>query len=102
MPASASAASADLAVSTGGQGRWSAAQLCTLVDVADLASLRPGLAVIEEPGIDDPTWTACVWSDAAAGPHGPALLTISNHTHDGADLGSDLEPAAIGAQGLRR
>ena len=81
----------------GAAGHWSAAQLCSLASVDDVTGLFPGVTVEEAAGIDDPDWSACLWTDKDKDILDPTgtLLTVSNRSHDGTPFSDSFEQLSI-------
>lgn len=81
----------------GGDGHWTAAQLCSLADLAMMGALFPGVEVVESTGIDDPDWSHCSWKDAGIDQYDPAskLFGVSNTDHAGQQFSDSFEPLDI-------
>ena len=81
----------------GSKGHWSAAQLCSLAAVSDVTTIFPGVNVEEAAGIDDPDWSACLWTDKDKDILDPTgtLLTVSNRSHDGTPFSDSFEQLSI-------
>lgn len=77
----------------GGAGHWSAAQLCTLTDLATMGALFPGVDVVESTGIDEPDWSRCAWDDASIDPLDPAstLFGVDQRDHQGQTFSDSFE-----------
>lgn len=72
----------------GGVGHWTAAQLCSLVDLPTASAMFTGSSVVETTGIDDADWSSCSWDDADGDPLAPesTLYRISNRDFGGGEL----------------
>lgn len=77
----------------GGDGHWTAAQLCSLADLATMGALFPGIEMVERTGIDEPDWSRCEWADATISRLSPRsdLFGVSQRDYDGHEFGDFWE-----------
>jgi hypothetical protein len=77
----------------GGAGHWSASELCSLSDPDALADLFPDANVVENPGLDSPDSSACVYKDADLDPLSPEsnLVTIGQASYEGTGFSDTAE-----------
>ncbi len=81
----------------GAAGHWSAAQLCSLATLGEVKAIFPDTTIAEEPGIDDPDWSACIWRNTAVDLLDPAssLLTASHDPYDGSEFSESFERITV-------
>lgn len=67
----------------GGDGHWTAGQLCTLADVATVSAMFSGVEVVERIVVDDATLSQCGWGDASIqwGTRAHQLLGVQSSDH---------------------
>ncbi len=77
----------------GGSGHWTASELCSLSDPDAVAELFPDTNVVENPGLDSPDASACVYKDADLDPLSPEsnLVTIGQRDYEGTGFSDTAE-----------
>ena len=85
----------DVPSERGGRGHWTAAELCALIDLDELAPVFSELRLKEQPGIDELDWSACGWRDADGPPLAPTVVGVSSREFGGGPLSDSFAPVEL-------